>query len=550
MTSFADVDVRCGACGHTSTQHQLMSTSSFGWPTLEGRSSGPASYAVRLQRCPRCPLAAPDLAAVTPAQAAAARARKAPTTISEAFESWAEVLLAASAPQPLRGAAGGWLSRLLRRDVAPDDDHSADAGFFLRHAAWAAEDDEEADRARALRSRAADLLLPAWAAAPTAERHGFGVQVADLLRRCGRFDDARAVKDTLAAAPRGEHVFSVVLGDVEVSTHRVAAESAAHSLWFASDGRTRADENDAVVRIDIAADTVTVNDLRADEVRRGDDASPLHSVMRSLQPDREWPLPPRSQVLRGREDVGRLRIVRGEMPRSADDDAILAFIDARCRAADDASYTAADALRPALDVVVEEDGHVVAVVPAGDRVFFGLRPDCDVRLAALPFLLGSLDLRAGGRLEFMLLNDTEVDVGGTVLRGNHASAFLAEGNVARTCGLTISLARTGTRVVERAPDADAVTAALERLLPRLIVKRGDAVVLEAPLVRAVEHLFVGAVVAVDEHIEVRASKYGITVRRAGNTDDDDERHEIERGEALRLGDLEITWTGSLEMLAL
>jgi hypothetical protein len=166
--SFSDWQpIRCAVCGEVSEHMTLASTDSPGPPDLDTRPAETMRSSLQfwILECPNCRYAAPSIA--TAAAGAAELVRK---NEYQAIK--------------CRFQRHSWLLAQLG--------HYADAGWVSLHAAWMADDAEDAGRARECRGRAVEL----W---KTGKRHGQDFMetteqefalVADVLRRRGEFEEA------------------------------------------------------------------------------------------------------------------------------------------------------------------------------------------------------------------------------------------------------------------------------------------------------------------------------------------------------------------------
>lgn len=181
MTTFRVNPVKCAVCDGVSEHRVLGSTSTFGYPDLDGRPSGLARTTMRfwVQTCPSCGYCAECL----DDGLSGARER----VHSEAYRAQ---LNQANTP-PL---ANAFLCQALLLEAAGYVRAAAKARL---HAAWTADDAGDAALAHRCRSQAADQLL---GAPPRPEsnaqedlgwRGWVGLQDVDLYRRAGRSDDAR-----------------------------------------------------------------------------------------------------------------------------------------------------------------------------------------------------------------------------------------------------------------------------------------------------------------------------------------------------------------------
>lgn len=182
MTRMRPIDIRCCVCGETSTHSLLQSTSSFGAPDLDGRPAPLERHTIGMlvQCCPHCGYCA---------------RRVDDCGNNEASDLHAFISTAAYQQQlhdPAKPElANQFLCRAMLRERANNLAEAADAAL---HAAWACDDAELADAARACRERAIAYFRQAFDAGQLAGLIGefAGVTLVDLLRRVGHFEEARA----------------------------------------------------------------------------------------------------------------------------------------------------------------------------------------------------------------------------------------------------------------------------------------------------------------------------------------------------------------------
>ncbi len=187
MTTLRFLDQSCAVCGTQVRCSVLGSTNAFGSPDLDLRppEMQRSTMSYWLQECSACGFVNADLA--------------------EAITGAAGVLASPEYQAVLTDEACPPLARRFARFALLRAEDLATAGLALVHAAWACDDGRAAGRAAAYRSRAADLLSSLPPPDETAEddeaRASQGVRVVDLLRRAGRFAEARALAARLADRP-------------------------------------------------------------------------------------------------------------------------------------------------------------------------------------------------------------------------------------------------------------------------------------------------------------------------------------------------------------
>ncbi len=170
MTSYKDPEsLRCAVCGAESRQEMPASADSRGTPDLDTRPAGMARSTILswVLQCPQCRYAAPDIREEAPAGVPELVRTEHYQAIECRFERHA------------------WILAQLG--------HYADAGWVSLHAAWIADDEGDAGRAREWRGRAVER----W---KKGKQHGQSFMqateqefalVVDLLRRRGDFAEAK-----------------------------------------------------------------------------------------------------------------------------------------------------------------------------------------------------------------------------------------------------------------------------------------------------------------------------------------------------------------------
>ncbi len=189
MTDMAPVEMRCALCGHEETVHVLLSTNQFGSPDLDLRPPPMARDTLEycMHQCSGCGFVSPDL---TEADREARGIVKSPE--------YQEQLQRPENP-PL---ANRYLARAIIQRSTKQWEQAARACVC---AAWACDDEEKTDQARACRERALDdfaLWMKHRDFKPTAEAEvGQSLLVIDLNRRAGRFDAASLHCQSLTGRP-------------------------------------------------------------------------------------------------------------------------------------------------------------------------------------------------------------------------------------------------------------------------------------------------------------------------------------------------------------
>lgn len=188
MTTIVHREARCCLCETQSTFIGIGSTNRMGSPDLDTRPPEMMRSTMHawVQRCPKCGYCASDVAAPRPDAQAVVRAPEYKRQLSDpAFPTLANSFLC----QALIDSGCG--------------EYSAATWAFI-HAAWACDDSGHLDQAVACRQRAAEALARAEEhGEQLTEQEGAGTAIlVDLLRRSGRFDEARGAiaerRDTIA----------------------------------------------------------------------------------------------------------------------------------------------------------------------------------------------------------------------------------------------------------------------------------------------------------------------------------------------------------------
>jgi hypothetical protein len=174
-----------------------MSTNAFGSPDLDLRPPEMQRSTMNcwVQSCPSCGYCAGDLS------------KKCPPGVG--------VVIASPAYQAQR--ADKRFSELARHFLCQSMLESAqgdplNAGHSALHAAWACDDARAAESAREARSRAADLLRSGIEAGDLKPdvRDGTEALLVDVLRRCGRFEEAKEVAMVVRARTGEKNIRAVM----------------------------------------------------------------------------------------------------------------------------------------------------------------------------------------------------------------------------------------------------------------------------------------------------------------------------------------------------
>lgn len=200
MTRMRPTEIQCCVCGETSTQSLLESTSSFGAPDLDGRPAPLERHTIGMlvQCCPNCGYCARRVDDCGNSTAATLR-----SFVDDG--AYQRQLRDATKPE----LANQYLCRALLRERANNLAEAADSAL---HAAWACDDAELPEAAQECRERAIAYFQRAFAAGQIAGLMGefAGVTLVDLLRRTGRFDEARIEATTRQLKSKDERVRSAL----------------------------------------------------------------------------------------------------------------------------------------------------------------------------------------------------------------------------------------------------------------------------------------------------------------------------------------------------
>lgn len=179
MTTIYEENLRCAVCSTESSHPGISSSSSFGSPDLDTRPPEliRSTMFAWVQRCPGCGYCAAD--------------------ISQAHPETGTLVRAPEYTRRLADAAYPELARTFLCKALVDErrqDYAA-AAWALIHAAWVCDDEGRDAQATRCRGHAVDMIRKAVEnGQPVAEQEGADVAIqVDLLRRAGRFDEARGL---------------------------------------------------------------------------------------------------------------------------------------------------------------------------------------------------------------------------------------------------------------------------------------------------------------------------------------------------------------------
>lgn len=178
MTTVDEEIARCGVCGTEQRVDVIMSTNAFGSPDLDTRPPPMRRdlLGVEIQECDDCGYCAAD--------------------ISRAEDETRGIVRSEEYRQRLHDSAFPRLANryLCWSMILEKQGELADAAWAAIRAAWACDDEEATDAARVVRMRAVSLIDRAREEDQLVMpiESGYHVVRADLLRRAGAFEEARA----------------------------------------------------------------------------------------------------------------------------------------------------------------------------------------------------------------------------------------------------------------------------------------------------------------------------------------------------------------------
>jgi hypothetical protein len=191
MTTLVEKSYTCCVCRSTNTFYFIGSTNRSGAPDLDTRppESIRSTIAHWIQRCPACGYCAPDVS----------QSPLALDKLSEVIGSG--TYLAQNVDRNYSELANSFLCWSIVLEAARNYPES---GWAAAHAAWVCDDKNDGEGSDACRRRAITLFRIAQAHEIrfSANDNVEAVILADLLRRCGMFEDVVAVcKEGLAENP-------------------------------------------------------------------------------------------------------------------------------------------------------------------------------------------------------------------------------------------------------------------------------------------------------------------------------------------------------------
>ena len=182
MTTYRSETQICRVCGASVECTILNSTNEFGSPDLDLRppEMKRSTMDTWLHECPDCGYVSGDLNRPTVGAKATMES-----------EPYAALLADSGIPELAR--------RFARYSLLQHADPET-AGVALIRAAWACDDANDAERARAYRTRAADILLTLRPFADGEEQATLAAVLVDVLRRAERFGEAKALATELLSS--------------------------------------------------------------------------------------------------------------------------------------------------------------------------------------------------------------------------------------------------------------------------------------------------------------------------------------------------------------
>lgn len=176
MTMIFHEKLKCAVCGKTSEHEIILSTNTMGPPDLDFRPSEMERSTMDkwVQRCPHCGYCA--------------------SSIDEETDIAADYIKSKEYVELSRNTSYPELARdfLCCSFLEEKAGKFAEAGLSALYAAWACDDAGSTDRAVDCRGRAYEMFLRAREAGQEFVEEAGGEQalMADILRRCGRFEEA------------------------------------------------------------------------------------------------------------------------------------------------------------------------------------------------------------------------------------------------------------------------------------------------------------------------------------------------------------------------
>jgi hypothetical protein len=172
MTLFLSHDLTCGRCGKGSAQTVLSRPIPHGVPDLDLRPAEPArsTQFAWLQYCPYCDYCAPDISQAP---------RNVAALGSAAYQ--------AALDRPDFPEVARWF---LAYAVSCSPVSPIDAAYAFLHTAWVCDDHDRVREAAVARQLSASWFLKCRPFPPTEEGFMNGAVLVDVLRRCGRFEEA------------------------------------------------------------------------------------------------------------------------------------------------------------------------------------------------------------------------------------------------------------------------------------------------------------------------------------------------------------------------
>jgi len=169
MTTYSEHTVKCRLCNHSQTVYLLGSCSTFGAPDLDTRPAEMARSAIMsmLQVCPECGFASFDIS-------------------DEVGDTEAVKALLVGFPKSETMSDAYYRAGEIARQIS--NDHGDAFVYYLR-AAWSADDEEDAQKAKEMRSFALKEKMILLKSVKTPAVEDF-LQASDIARRAEEFDAA------------------------------------------------------------------------------------------------------------------------------------------------------------------------------------------------------------------------------------------------------------------------------------------------------------------------------------------------------------------------
>ena len=206
MTTYSEQTVKCRLCNHSQTVYLLGSCSSFGSPDLDTRPAEMARSAIMsmLQVCPECGFASFDIS-------------------NDVGDTEAAKNLLASFPKSETMSDDYYKAGEIARQIS--NDHGDAFVYYLR-AAWSADDEKDAQKAKEMRSLALKekMILLKSVKTPAVEDY---LQASDIARRAEEFDEAADLIASLDGKEMKPFIRNLVAFEKELIEQK---DTACHSV--------------------------------------------------------------------------------------------------------------------------------------------------------------------------------------------------------------------------------------------------------------------------------------------------------------------------------